>query len=111
MSPRWLLLLVPLVACSSRNESPYGSCQSSSACAEATPRCVQFNNRLTMRQIGLCTVTCTTSADCPDRGVCVNTETAALGFVCAQRCTDATECRAVGVICPNVRPDENACVP
>ena len=116
MTSRWLLaLLFPLVACVSRNETAYGSCTSSSTCAEATPRCVLFNNRLTGRQVGLCTVACTSDADCPDHGVCINTETPALGLLCAQRCTDASECRFPGAICPNVRPadqpSENACVP
>lgn len=115
MAPRWLLVFIPLVACSSRNETAYGSCQASAACAEATPRCVLFNNRLTGRQIGLCTVACTSSAECPDHGVCINTETAALGSVCVQRCSDASECRFPSAICPNVRPAgqpiENGCVP
>ena len=115
MAPRWLRVLIPLVACTSRNETAYGSCQASSACAEATPRCVLFNNRLTGRQIGLCTVACPAVGECPDRGVCLNTETAALGSVCAQRCSDATECRFASAICPNVRPagqpSESGCVP
>jgi hypothetical protein len=115
MAPRWLLVFIPLVACSSRNETAYGGCQASAACAEATPRCVLFNNRLTGRGIGLCTVACATSADCPDRGVCLNTETATLGSVCVQRCTDASECRFPSAICPNVRPagtaPESGCVP
>lgn len=111
MALRWILLIVPLAACSARNEVAYGSCQSSPACSEATPRCVSTTNRITMRQIGLCTTACVTSADCPDHGVCVNTESGALGMICAQRCTDASECRATGVMCTSIRTGESACTP
>ncbi len=108
---RLVLLSASLTMCSSRNDTSYGACTSSSLCAEVTPRCVGFNNRLDGRQIGLCTIACTTSNDCPDRGVCINTETPSLGFVCVQRCTDPSECRFSAAICPNVRPGENGCVP
>jgi ABC-type Fe3+-hydroxamate transport system substrate-binding protein len=98
-------------ACASRADSPYGACAASAACSEASPRCVSFRNRITMQNAPLCTVACMTSADCPDRGVCVPTETPTLGSLCMQRCTTATECRFNQAFCVVVREGESACVP
>ena len=116
MTPRWLiLLLVPLIACVSRNETAYGSCAASSACAESTPRCLTVSNTVTLRQIGLCTTACTVDSDCPDQGTCSITTGGALGGFCVQRCADPSECRFAAAICPNVHPaslpPQGGCVP
>lgn len=105
------LLLVAALQCSPRADVPYGACESSAMCAESTPQCTQFFNRITGRQIPLCTRRCTTNADCPDHGVCAGTETASLGSLCVQGCTVNDDCRFAGAICPVVRDGQNGCVP
>ncbi len=100
-----------LLACDSRNTVPYGACQTSSVCAEVTPRCVKFRNRVDGREVPLCTASCSTNADCPENGVCVDTETVTLGSLCVQRCSDPDGCRFANAICPMVRPGEGGCVP
>lgn len=105
----WPLLL--LLSCDPRNDVPYGACRASAECAAATPRCITFNNRITGHGIPLCTQECRTNADCPENGVCVNTETTQLGSLCVQRCSTEDSCRFAGAICPQVRPGEGGCVP
>lgn len=108
---RWCLLALALLACSPRNEIPYGACASSAVCAEDTPLCINFRNRVNGQNIPLCTTPCQSSAECPDRGVCVNTETAGLGSLCVKRCAVADDCGFTPAICPVVRDGERGCVP
>ncbi len=106
-----LVVFVALFACSERSETPYGPCTSSEQCSEATPRCVQFSNVVTMRQIKLCTVGCTTDADCPDHGACAPTQTPGAGSFCMEPCVTTTDCSFSSAICPAVRPGVHGCSP
>jgi hypothetical protein len=107
----YCIVLALSLACVGRSEVPYGACNASSLCAEETPRCVSFRNRLDGAAIQLCTRACARNDDCPGGGVCVPTETTGLNALCLQRCALASQCLFTPAICPVVRAGDNACLP
>lgn len=97
--------------CGGRNEVAYGPCASSAVCSEATPRCVEFSNVVTMRRIKLCTVACRMDSDCPAGGVCAPTQSVNAGSFCMEPCARAADCSFANAICPAVRPGVFGCSP
>ena len=112
------LILLLLSACNSSNGTPYGICSASESCNSATPHCVTFRNRINGLNSAMCTLSCQTSTDCPAygasaHGVCISTETASLGSLCVQPCTQDSDCGggAIGEFCVEVPTNQHGCVP
>lgn len=105
------LLALVVAACGGRPDAPYGVCRSQANCAEATPICAAFRNNVTNLSVSLCAVECTTSADCPDRGTCVQIVAGAYRALCMQRCRVSSDCTFPGGFCATTPAGDMACVP
>lgn len=110
--PRLLALVAALaLSCGGRAETPYGPCRAAATCNDATELCVAFRNRADGSSVPLCTHACSTNAECPDNGVCVETLAGGYRSLCMQRCRGDSDCTFAGGFCATVRPDDRACVP
>ncbi len=104
-------LAAATLACGSRPDTAYGLCRSVANCAESTPLCANFRNQVTMVDVSLCTRECSTSADCPDRGACVEVVTGAWRALCMPHCTRNADCDFAGGFCARTPAGDMACVP
>lgn len=99
------------LSCSARLETTYGACRASSMCNEASPLCISFRNSTDGTAQPLCTRACSTNAECPDNGVCVEILAGGYRSLCMQRCVGDANCQIAGGFCADVRVGDRACVP
>lgn len=111
LRPSLVLCVAAFLACGGRPDTPYGLCRSVANCSDLTPLCINFRNRVTMVDVSFCSRECATSADCPDRGVCVDIVVGAWRALCMPRCTRSSDCDFAGGFCAMTPTGDMACVP